>query len=81
MQIVKALLLILVTVCATIITIQNTEMLTVRLLLWNVEMSRIALILLSMLIGFILGILVVTPFRRRRPAPPPPEPPVPSLGA
>jgi uncharacterized integral membrane protein len=42
-----------------IILIQNTQVVTLRLLFWKVGMSQIILVPLTMLIGFILGYLVV----------------------
>jgi uncharacterized integral membrane protein len=41
-----------------IILIQNTQVVTLRLLFWKVGMSQIILVPLIMLIGFILGYLV-----------------------
>ena len=41
-----------------ILVIQNTEVVTVTLLFWNFEMSRVILILLATMTGFICGYLV-----------------------
>ncbi|MBN1254770.1 MAG: LapA family protein [Deltaproteobacteria bacterium] len=41
-----------------IILIQNTQVVTLRLLIWKVGMSQIILVPLTMLIGFILGYIV-----------------------
>ena len=41
-----------------VILIQNTQVVTLRLLFWKVEMSQIILVPLTMLIGFILGYFV-----------------------
>lgn len=38
-----------------IFTLQNSETVTVNLLFWKMEMSRIILILVVLLIGFLLG--------------------------
>lgn len=37
---------------------QNTEVVTVRLLVWRISMSRIVLMLLSMLTGVIVGLML-----------------------
>ena len=41
-----------------ILVIQNSEVVTVTLLFWSFEMSRVILILLATLTGFIFGYLV-----------------------
>lgn len=41
-----------------ILILQNTEVVTVRLLFWELSMSRVILILLSTLAGFVSGYLV-----------------------
>ena len=41
-----------------IILIQNTQVVTLRLLFWKVGMSQIILVPLIMLIGFVLGYIV-----------------------
>lgn len=38
-----------------IILVQNTQVVTLRLLFWKVGMSQIILVPLTMLIGFIIG--------------------------
>ncbi|MFC1589136.1 lipopolysaccharide assembly protein LapA domain-containing protein [Pseudomonadota bacterium] len=38
-----------------IFTLQNSEVVTVNFLFWRVEMSRVLLILVVLLIGFLLG--------------------------
>jgi uncharacterized integral membrane protein len=37
---------------------QNTEVVTLRFLIWKISMSRIVLMLLSMLIGVVMGFVV-----------------------
>ena len=41
-----------------IILIQNTQVVTLRLLFWKLDMSQIILVPLTMLIGFIIGYIV-----------------------
>jgi uncharacterized integral membrane protein len=43
---------------AFIIILQNTQVMTLRLFLWEVSMSRIIFIPLLMLIGFVIGFLI-----------------------
>lgn len=44
---------------------QNTEVVEFHLLFWTLRMSRIALLLLAMALGFVAGYIVAS-FRRRR---------------
>lgn len=48
------------------ILLQNMEVVTVSLLLWKLEMSRVILIVLVMFIGMILGYIFGTVRLRRR---------------
>ena len=41
-----------------IILVQNTQVVTLRLLFWKIGMSQIILVPLTMLIGFIIGFIV-----------------------
>jgi len=41
-----------------IILVQNTQIVTLRLLFWKLGMSQIILVPLTMLIGFIIGYIV-----------------------
>jgi uncharacterized integral membrane protein len=41
-----------------IILVQNTQVVTLRLLFWKLGMSQIILVPLTMLIGFIIGYLI-----------------------
>ena len=73
MQAFKLLLLILVTIAATLFVAQNTDVMTVRVFFWTVEMSRIVLIVVPLLVGFASGVLLaslVTRSRRSEPQPP-----------
>lgn len=45
-----------------IFTLQNTEIVTVHFLIWRLEMSRVILISVLLLVGFLLGYV----FRSRR---------------
>ena len=41
-----------------IILVQNAQVITLRLLFWEIGMSQIVLLSLAMVIGFILGFIV-----------------------
>ncbi|MEE9555370.1 MAG: lipopolysaccharide assembly protein LapA domain-containing protein [candidate division Zixibacteria bacterium] len=54
----KKVIFVLAVILAIVIMFQNTHMVTVTLLLWDFDLSLILLILLTTLIGFVLGYLV-----------------------
>ena len=41
-----------------IILVQNTQVVTLRLLFWKIDVSQIIMVPLTMLIGFVIGYLV-----------------------
>jgi uncharacterized integral membrane protein len=51
-----------------IVLIQNTQIVTLRLFFWKIGMAQILLILLTMMIGFVVGYIVarVTGNRQER---------------
>jgi uncharacterized integral membrane protein len=54
----KTIVVLVVIALFLIILIQNTQVVTLRLLFWKVGMSQIVLVPLTMLIGFVLGYIV-----------------------
>ena len=60
--IIAGILLVLV----LIVLGQNTEVVTIRLLVWKISMSRIVLMLLSMLAGVVIGFVVARVMGRSR---------------
>jgi uncharacterized integral membrane protein len=54
----KTIVILVLVALFAIILIQNTQVVTLRLLFWKVDMSQIILVPLTMVIGFILGYLV-----------------------
>ena len=54
----KTIVILVLVALFAIILIQNTQVVTLRLLFWKIGMSQIILVPLTMLIGFILGYLV-----------------------
>lgn len=59
-----AILVLLVLVLVTVL--QNTAVVTLRFLFWQRSMSQIAVLLLTLLAGFLLGLLVASMGRRSR---------------
>jgi uncharacterized integral membrane protein len=62
-----------------IVILQNTDVVTLRVLFWQRQMSQVILLPLVLTIGFVLGFVVakLTGARRTIVAPVPPEPPIP----
>jgi uncharacterized integral membrane protein len=48
-----------------IVIFQNTEVVKIRLLFWTLSMSRIILLLFSLLVGFVVGVYVMWRGKRR----------------
>ena len=54
----KNTVLVVLGVLCLIVLLQNTQVVSVRFLFWKLSMSRIILLPLFMLIGFIIGFFV-----------------------
>jgi uncharacterized integral membrane protein len=53
----KVIAIIVISVLALIILLQNLQTVTFRLFFWKVEVSQLLLVLLMLIIGYILGFL------------------------
>lgn len=62
LKLIVALVLLLVVV---MVVVQNTEVVTLRFLVWQLKMSQVVLLPLSILTGFLLGFLLAR-WRGRR---------------
>jgi uncharacterized integral membrane protein len=56
----KTIIVVILIVLALVIILQNTEVVTLRFLFWDLSMSRVILIPLLMLVGFVLGYIAIT---------------------
>mgnify|MGYP001098693831 CR=1 FL=1 len=54
----KTIIIIVLLVLLAVILIQNTQLVTFRLLLWRISVSEVILVPSILLLGFILGFLV-----------------------
>lgn len=61
----KTIIILILIILFAIILIQNTQVVTVQLFFWKLSMSRIILISLLMLVGFIIGFLVAKVGKKR----------------
>jgi uncharacterized integral membrane protein len=68
----RVILGVVVAVLAIIVVLQNTEDVSTRILFFSVAMPRAVLLFVTLLVGFILGMVVATRLERvPKPAAPP----------
>lgn len=60
----RMVVLLVLVALLLILTVQNTQVVGIRVLFWQLQMSRVVLILLSAVAGFVAGYL--TPRLRKR---------------
>jgi len=61
----RSVVVIVLLVLFLTVVAQNTEVVKFRLLFWNLEMSRIILLAISLAVGIIVGFLLGRPWRRK----------------
>ena len=66
MKKVKLAAIVIVSVVALIIVLQNTEVTPARILFWNLPMSRALLLILTFVLGFVIGVLVASNYLRKK---------------
>ena len=54
----KTIIIVIVAVLLLIIIVQNTQVVTLSLFFWEISMSRIILLALTLIVGFALGYVV-----------------------
>ena len=65
----RGIVILVLLLLFVVLIAQNTKVVTVRLLFWDLAMSRIILLAASLAVGVIVGFLLGRPWRRReRPA-------------
>ncbi len=62
----KLVAIVIVSVVALIVVLQNTEVTPARILFWDLPMSRALLLILTFVLGFIVGVLVAGNFLRKK---------------
>lgn len=60
----KTIVVIVLVILSFVVFIQNTDVVTLRFLFWELSVSRIILIPFLMLTGFVLGYIVATMIRK-----------------
>jgi len=54
----KTILSLIVILISLIILIQNTEVVTFSILFWKLTMSKIVLLVITIILGFLIGFLI-----------------------
>jgi len=62
----KLAAIVIVSIAALIIVLQNTEATPARILFWNVPVSRSLVLTLTFVLVFVLGVLVASNFLRKK---------------
>jgi len=62
---VRTVAILVLALLSLVVIVQNTEVVSVRILFWDLVMSRIILLALSMAVGVIIGFLLGRPWRKR----------------
>jgi len=62
----KTVLILIIILILLIILLQNTQVMTFKLLFWKVTMSKIVLLVITMILGFIVGFLLRPTILRRK---------------
>ncbi|UCD19027.1 MAG: LapA family protein [candidate division WOR-3 bacterium] len=66
---VKGIIIIVLIILAVILIAQNTEVVPVQILFWQILMSRIVLIALMLVLGFGIGFILAKVTGKRRSSP------------
>ncbi len=62
----KAVIILIIFVLFLIVLLQNTQVVTLRFLFWEMSMSRIILLAVVLLIGIVIGYIAATIGGRER---------------
>jgi uncharacterized integral membrane protein len=62
----RSVIVLILLMLFLIVIVQNTEVVSVRLLFWDFVMSRIILLALSLSIGIVIGFLLGRPGRKQK---------------
>lgn len=63
---IRSVVILVLLLLFLVVVVQNTEVVSVRLLFWDLVMSRIILLALSLTVGVIVGFLLGRPWRKHR---------------
>jgi uncharacterized integral membrane protein len=61
----KTIIILIIAALFLIILLQNTQVVTLRLYFWQLTMSRIILLVVTLLVGFVVGYIIAKLSGRR----------------
>jgi uncharacterized integral membrane protein len=59
----KGVIILVLVVLCLVVFFQNTEVVTFRLFFWELSMSRIVLLLITLIVGIVIGYVLTTVLR------------------
>lgn len=59
----KGVIILVLVVLCLVVFFQNTEVVTFKIFFWELSMSRIVMLLLTLIVGIIIGYVLTTVFR------------------
>lgn len=59
----KGVIILVLAVLCLVVFFQNTEVVTFRLFFWDLNMSRIVMLLFTLVVGIIIGYILTTVLR------------------
>ena len=62
---VKTVIIVVLALLLLLVILQNNQTITLKFLFWGFSMSQILLLLLTALVGFVIGLLVYSMIERR----------------
>lgn len=62
----KLIAIVVISVVALILVLQNTEVTRTQILFWSMQMSQALLLILALVLGFVVGVLVASYSLRKK---------------
>ncbi len=61
----KGVIILVLIVLCLVVFFQNTEVVTFKLFFWELSMSRIVLLLITLIVGIVIGYILTTVLRSK----------------
>jgi uncharacterized integral membrane protein len=66
MKKIKLAAIVILSIVALVVVLQNTGVTRTQILFWPLEMSQALLLILTLVLGFVIGVLVTSYFLRKK---------------
>lgn len=63
---IRSVVILVLLILFLIVTAQNTDAVKLRILFWDLQTSRIILLVFTLVLGIVVGVLLGRPWKRRR---------------